>query len=46
VDAGRERLWAYETGIPPHWKVTRHRPTVVSLKGNGFVPLRYRGVVD
>ena len=46
VDAGRERLWAYETGIPPHWKVIRHRPTVVSLKGNGFVPLRYRGVVD
>ena len=46
VDAGRERLWAYETGIPPHWKVIRHRPTVASLKGNGFVPLRYRGVVD
>lgn len=46
VDERRERLWAYETGIPPHWKVIRHRPTVSSLKGNGFVPLRYRGVVD
>jgi hypothetical protein len=46
VDEGRERLWAYETGIPPHWKVIRHRPTVASLKASGFVPLRYRGMVD
>lgn len=46
VDEGRERIWAYETGIPPHWKVIRHRPTVASLKDDGFVPLRYRGVVD
>lgn len=46
VDATRTRMWAYETGIPPHWKVIRHRPTTASLKENGFVPLRYRGMAD
>lgn len=46
VDAGRERMWAYETGIPPHWKVIRHRPTTASLRANGFVPLRYVGIRD
>lgn len=46
VDDQRERLWAYETGIPPHWKVIRHRPFVADLKQDGFVPLRYRGVMD
>lgn len=46
VDEGRTRIWAYETGIPPHWKVIRHRPTVASLKESGFVPLRYRGMRD
>jgi hypothetical protein len=45
-DAGRTRMWAYETGIPPHWKVIRHRPTVESLKASGFQPLRYRGIKD
>lgn len=44
VDEKRSRIWAYETGIPPHWKVIRHRPTVASLKESGFVPLRYRGM--
>jgi hypothetical protein len=44
VDAQRSRIWAYETGIPPHWKVIRHRPTVASLKASGFVPLRYPGL--
>ncbi len=46
ADEQKERLWAYETGIPPHWKVIRHRPFVDSLKRDGFVPLRYRGVVE
>jgi hypothetical protein len=46
ADDQQQRLWAYETGIPPHWKVIRHRPFVASLKRDGFVPLRYRGVMD
>ena len=46
VDAGRSRIWAYEAGVAPEWKVVRHRPTVASLKDCGFVPLRYRGMAD
>ncbi len=46
ADEDRTRMWAYETGIPPHWKVIRHRPTTASLKEDGFVPLRYQGMTD
>lgn len=46
ADERRTRMWAYETGIPPHWKVICHRPTTTSLQAGGFVPLRYRGIVD
>lgn len=46
VDESRSRMYAYETGIPPHWKVIAHRPTTESLVTKGFKPFRYRNVVD
>jgi cell wall-associated NlpC family hydrolase len=45
ADEARSRMWAYETGIPPHWKVIRHRPDTRGLRDKGFVPLRYRNMV-
>jgi hypothetical protein len=46
VDASRARMVAYETGIPPHWKVIAHRPYTDSLMTKGFKPFRYRNVVN
>lgn len=46
VDASRSRMYAYETGIPPHWKVIAHRPYTESLVSKGFKPFRYRNVVE
>jgi len=46
VDSSRTRMFAFETGIPPHWKVIAHRPYTDSLITKGFKPFRYRNVVE
>ncbi len=46
VNAERTMVSTLETGRPPHWFVTRHVVPVARLKEEGFVPLRYRGMVD
>lgn len=46
IGANRESLAAYETGGPPDWKVIRHVIGTDFLKRKGYVPLRYRGVVE
>ncbi len=45
-DSKRTRLYAYETGSPPTWKVLRHHISSELLKSQGYTPLRYRGIRD
>ncbi len=45
-DAQRERVFVYETGCPPTWKVAAHAIDVAWLKSLGYTAWRYRGIVD
>lgn len=46
ADPGRTKLIAFEAGSPPTWKVLRNTIAVEYLKGLGYQPLRYRGMID
>lgn len=46
ANSRRDRIIAYETGVPPFWLVVRHAIAVDSLNRQGFEPFRYRGLQD
>ncbi len=45
-DAAHERLYAFEAGSPPTWKVLLNDIPVSLLRGKGYRPYRYRHIVD
>ena len=45
-DTAHERMYAYETGSPPSWKVLLDDIPVSLLRGQNYRPYRYRHIVD
>ena len=45
-DANQQRVFVYETGCPPTWKVAAHPIDVTWLKSLGYTAWRYRGMKD
>jgi hypothetical protein len=46
ADEAKSRLYAYETGSPPTWKVECHLIPTDFLLATGYTPFRYRGMRD
>lgn len=45
-DEGHERLFAYEAGSPPSWKVQLNSMPLKLLTDQGYTAWRYRGMRD
>jgi cell wall-associated NlpC family hydrolase len=45
-DAAHQRLFAYEAGSPPSWKVLLDDIPVAMLKDQGYLPFRYKRISD
>ena len=46
MDAKHERLYAYEAGSPPTWKVLLVDMPVAMLREQAYKPYRYRHIRD